>query len=48
MVEMWGRPYIYGEHEPLAYGPPVILLLLVGSLVVVVCVIALWKWGKAL
>ena len=48
MVEMWRRPYIYREHEPLAYWPPVILFLLVGSLVVVVCVIALWKWGKAL
>ena len=24
------------------------LLLLVGSLVVVVCVMALWQWGKAL
>ena len=43
-----GRPYIYREHEPLAYWPPVILLLVVGSLVVVVCVIALWQWGKAL
>ena len=43
-----GRPYIYREHEPLAYWPPMILLLVVGSLVVVVCVIDLWQWGKVL
>jgi hypothetical protein len=48
LAQMWRRPYIDREHEPLAYWPSVILLLLVGSLVVVVYVMALEPWGKAL
>ena len=35
------------KQEPLSFWTWVIFCLVIGGLVVVVCVIALWEWGKA-
>ena len=46
-LERSGYTHIFREQEPLSFWTAVISGMLLGSLVVAVCVVALWKGGNA-